>query len=483
MKQNKLSFESENLVVDWISFKFQFLDNFTKRQIVNYLFKAGFNSYQESGKLAKPIKESILVSPENKLEALFVTEGPYWQGTILQFSGFNAKIFYNLIKQELVPNKLFSSAILGRLDIHYSRKNKISDKISVIDFFEKCHRELNETNKNVSLQKNIKGLILKIGNRKSNHYSRIYQGKDFLKFEYEMKGRFLREYHSLLIENNLEEFENKLSKRFLYNFGKTLPLHYSYLDWLVVKLRPIRKQKFYSSALKLHYIQTINFTSTIDRQQFFTLLQFLVYAQNLDYEIDSLGSTYYRRVVFRVQDFLEYTKQSNNYYQLKKLLKFFEELQKNSLIQFFSDIKYRSLVTIPEVRFDKGKQNSWIAQVWIAEELFYYAHPFILPDLLKPKLKKYEFEVQFKVIQVFSSVDIEKIFSIKDFLQNYPSTLNNQQKTKIKKYFIQLVGRLKEHDLIQSNYKIISGGKPYHTDQLTPRNIFEGFIVYEKLSI
>jgi hypothetical protein len=179
----------------------------------------------------------------------------------------------------------------------------------------------------------------------------------------------------------------------------------------------------------------------------------------LDYEIDSLGSTYYRRVIFRVQDFLEYTKQSNNYYQLKKLLKFFEELQKNSLIQFFSDIKYRSLVTIPEVRFDKGKQNSWIA-----EELFYYAHLFILPDLLKPKLKKYEFEVQFKVIQVFSSVDIEKIFSIKDFLQNYPSTLNNQQKTKIKKYFIQLVGRLKEHDLIESKYKIIYGGKTYHTD-------------------
>lgn len=153
------------------------------------------------------------------------------------------------------------------------------------------------------------------------------------------------------------------------------------------------------------------------------------------------------------------------------------------MIQYFNDTKYRSLVTIPEVRLDKGKQNSWIAQVWIAEELFYYAHPFILPDLLKPKLTKYEFEVQFKVIQVFSSVDIEKVFSIKDFLQNYPSTLNNQQKTKIKKYFIQLVGRLKEHHLIESNCKIISGGKSYDTDQLIPKNISEGFIVYEKLSI
>lgn len=53
---NKLSFESENLVVDWISFKFQYLEDSTKTKIANYLFKIGFNSYHESGKLAKPIK-------------------------------------------------------------------------------------------------------------------------------------------------------------------------------------------------------------------------------------------------------------------------------------------------------------------------------------------------------------------------------------------------------------------------------------------
>jgi hypothetical protein len=75
----------------------------------------------------------------------------------------------------------------------------------------------------------------------------------------------------------------------------------------------------------------------------------------LDYEIDSLGSTYYRRVIFRVQDFLKYKKESENYYQLKKLVKFFDELQTNSLIKFFNDNQYRSLVTIPEVKLEKGK--------------------------------------------------------------------------------------------------------------------------------
>jgi DNA relaxase NicK len=57
-----------------------------------------------------------------------------------------------------------------------------------------------------SFEKNKKGLILKIGNRKSNQYFRIYQGKNSLKFEHEMKGKFLRKYHNLLLENRLEEF-------------------------------------------------------------------------------------------------------------------------------------------------------------------------------------------------------------------------------------------------------------------------------------
>lgn len=66
MNQNKLSFANENLVVDYISFKFQYLEDFTKTKIADYLFKIGFNSYQESGKLIKPIKEPILVNSKNQ---------------------------------------------------------------------------------------------------------------------------------------------------------------------------------------------------------------------------------------------------------------------------------------------------------------------------------------------------------------------------------------------------------------------------------
>ena len=49
MNQNKLTFDSKNLVVDSITFKFQ---NFQCEQnkIANYFFNLGFNSYQQSGK-------------------------------------------------------------------------------------------------------------------------------------------------------------------------------------------------------------------------------------------------------------------------------------------------------------------------------------------------------------------------------------------------------------------------------------------------
>jgi hypothetical protein len=86
----------------------------------------------------------------------------------------------------LVFWKLFSSATLGRLDLYYCRENKNQDPISSTDFLENCYKKLKQTTKNVSLEKNRQDFILKIGNRKGNHYSRIYQVKDSLKFEYEM---------------------------------------------------------------------------------------------------------------------------------------------------------------------------------------------------------------------------------------------------------------------------------------------------------
>ena len=71
---------------------------------------------------------------------------------------------------------------------------------------------------------------------------------------------------------------------------------------------------------------------------------------------------------------------------------------------------------------------------------------------------------------------------MKEFLARYP-TIENRQKTKIIQYFIELVKILEERNFLESNYKIISNGNSHETDQLTTRNISEGFIVFEKLQL
>ena len=42
---------------------------------------------------------------------------------------------------------------------------------------------------------------------------------------------------------------------------------------------------------------------------------------------------------------------------------------------------------------------------------------------------------------------------------------------------------MQDYDLIENNYKYMSGGKQYKTSELDIKNISERFIIYEKLKI
>ena len=73
-----------------------------------------------------------------------------------------------------------------------------------------------------------------------------------------MKGKFIQVYHKLLVSNSFQEFEKKLVTHFLLHFGKLLPLNYSYIDWLVIKLRPIRKHSIPQCFLNPDSIEANN---------------------------------------------------------------------------------------------------------------------------------------------------------------------------------------------------------------------------------
>ena len=70
MSKNNLTFESENILVDYLSFKFQHLEDWKEKELASYLLKLGFNCYKESGKLRKPIKEPILINSKNQFQLI-----------------------------------------------------------------------------------------------------------------------------------------------------------------------------------------------------------------------------------------------------------------------------------------------------------------------------------------------------------------------------------------------------------------------------
>lgn len=57
--QTKMNFKNQNLVVDWISFKFQNFDPSTRTKIENHILNFGFDCFEIYGKQANPQKRLL----------------------------------------------------------------------------------------------------------------------------------------------------------------------------------------------------------------------------------------------------------------------------------------------------------------------------------------------------------------------------------------------------------------------------------------
>jgi hypothetical protein len=218
MNPDKLNFESENLVVAWISFNAKGLTD--PEPIAKYLVGFSFNSFQ---------------FPKTRFNVIFSRPIEYWNGTVISFSGQNATYFYQLIQQKSIDFSFFPPIQLGRLDLHYFRKAKLTDDISVNDFFESCYRKISQKKRK---QISVQGPIFTIGNRKSSNFFRIYQKNDGLEFELEIKKTPLKSFQDLLFSRQVQQFESECSYYFLKSFTNIFPISYCFMDWLAVSLRP-----------------------------------------------------------------------------------------------------------------------------------------------------------------------------------------------------------------------------------------------------
>ena len=463
-------FETELLSVDFISFNIKRITSHQITRLASYLQSLGFNSYQkqlDSNQSRQDINNNN--SSYNQFEVYFILKIPYQKEIIqLQFPGVSGKQFYKLIKQRAVQWEKFLNPVFSRLDLVYQRISKFNDPISTIDFINSCYIQFQElhSSKNLLSERNQKGLILKIGNRRSSRHYRIYtnQKNNLLRFEAEMKGDLIKDFQDLLITSSFEEhqFESKIAYQFFkYSFELFSSLNQSsHIDWLATRIRPYQYRNAFSLELAIHsdYLNQMDYKLLKEKQHLITLLRLLAYVKKLKYTNKRLTSEF-RRYRFPLRDFLNYNNLTPNYYQVKKLKTFFDLVKTNFVIESFSNKSYRMLVTVPEVSVYKSEQNILMVEIWIAEELFNYLHPFLFSDIFQQKLTKHQFQVLFEIIKTYSSIHLRKEFNITQFLDNYPSVLSNQHKRQIQEYFIHYLKILHQEGKLQDKVLDLSSNK------------------------
>ena len=195
MMLHKLTFQSENLVIDYISFNIPGSDN--TESIAKYLFeKFNFNSTFAKGQNGTTYDWFYLNRNQHQVSFRELEYDPssksFWEGTIIHFSGTNAAQFYKIIQAQKFDWNILKlkNASLGRIDLHYLRKSKITDQSDQLEnFMEKCCQRIRAKSKRRKAKWGLEsnGLVLRIGNRSSSNYYRVYQKQNGLQFELEIK--------------------------------------------------------------------------------------------------------------------------------------------------------------------------------------------------------------------------------------------------------------------------------------------------------
>lgn len=164
------------------------------------------STFRES---AKRSSQSLISRPANKFNVLFVQ-------TCLKLGSLS----------------------LSRFDVYYFEKINDSDESSVKYFLQDCVKNLEEKRKNISYSlsygKKKGGYLLLIGSRQSSKYLRIYQKRNGLEFELEIKKQETKKRGSFLFSNQLEKFEDSSIKCYYEYLWNYLIFENPFTEWLLV---------------------------------------------------------------------------------------------------------------------------------------------------------------------------------------------------------------------------------------------------------
>ena len=514
MNHTKLSLKEQNLDVDYLTFAIQNLkNNFDFQQIGNafqkqfrYNYKIVYSETEDN------IKDDYM---DSVLKTIFIKpiKKPTWEGCIVIFPGATGKDFYNIIKKEGIPWRLFKAPkdriSLTRLDIAFTQpwNSKIS---SDIDKVEEYMTEQTPRHRVCTFIKNRRGRVLTMGSRKATHFFRIYSHHKGLRFELEIK-KFSKQTNitKLITQHfnttNFTELEDILVKHYIKKFANRLDLSKIQHYWLLDKIRKIfpnqnirSTHSFVSTYMGQSQIeynfedafqmmlkrnrssadnqnQTWNFHNEEAFLTFLKLCAFLAkqWKQNnsVAYRNNSIfedgwsplePEVEYIDLKFRFTDMLEFFGiQKINNYQRKKFRTFIKVLPyATQVTQEFDDETFASIVIFPvaivcKANDDDEDKYRWIVKIKVEKAFLEYSYPFQHSDFFIFTRDKYDCAVKLMFIRIFNQPSPRKEIPVKRFLQKYKNSggIVNQR---VKFYLLEAFQELRDKHYIQPYYIIKS---------------------------
>ena len=195
-------------------------------------------------------------------------------------------------------------------------------------------------------------------------------------------------------------------------------------------------------------------------------------------QLDFIVDQEYLIISFKLTDFLEFIGPNNNHYQLQKLGKFFKYLQTlPPILSTISNICFQSINIFSYIRIFKKK--SWYVQLAIAEEFYFYKYPFYFPKAFLNYQNKYQFQAQFNFLLAFSVLEIEKVFDVKEFLDQFD--ISNSNLRKVKSYLLQTFVLAQDFKLIKNQFLLVLKTNQLKTvTELTTNLISRTKLIYFK---
>ncbi len=457
---NGISFDSEDLKVDYLSFNLRFNSIEGIKEIADFLantFDCRSTLYDQSSK-----KRHLLVENNRcRYSAEFVVNlNKHWRGTTLRFKGKDAQWFYKDVKYRKLDWSVFDLEYtnLGRIDLCYDRRLKQGDKDLNL-FFENSSKRIN--NKKDNRRAKIGNNILRVGKRSSSNFFRVYlkpNGRE-LRFEIELKKTVVKKFQHYLFSDQTEVFEELLTTHFYHQAIQLFDLKSSYSDWILANFRRVRTPPI--GEVLINYLSTSYLTEKpiyglVEVEFLYRLIQLLNYIKSLDgsSKLISMGDQDYRIFQFPVNHFLEFIgKPKNNHYQIKKLVEFLKSLQRiRPIIENFSDGGFLGYVVFPYVKVER--KRSWCVELSVCQELYLYRYPFHLPETFLNYQDNFELKVKFILLQSFCQISIDKEFPTQEFLGQV--SISPSKSAKLKNCIVTVLHELKDSKVIEPEFQILT---------------------------